>query len=138
MYLHMNSNGGVSLGGSLGGLFGFGDSFDLGSNHLYFPRERSQIVSTRSRAEYEEILRREDTKDGLKLAIYGAGCVGLAITAKNLEDTGARITTATSAAVCGVYALSAGYGIYQRHQRHKEYLKALEIESQKKQETQTT
>lgn len=126
MYLHMNSNGGVSVGGSIGSFFGFGDSYDFGSNHLFFPKDRTRFTTFANRAEYEENIRQMDIRDGAKVAIYGAASIGLAIAAKNLEEKGPKITTAASAGVCAVYALGAGYSIYQRHRRYADYLQTLE------------
>lgn len=123
MYLHMNSNGGVSLGGSLSSLFGFGDTFDFGENHLYFPRESRRVVTFKTDLEYEEAIRENDTRDALKIAIYGAGCVGLAIAAKEADDKSTRLTTGMSSAVCGVYAASSAYSIFQRHRRYNDYRK---------------
>ena len=134
MYMHINSKGGVSLGGAIGGFFG--DSFDLGSTHLFFPSERYTLVNFKTREEYEEAIRTMDTKDGLKLAIYGIGSIGLAVTASKLEEKGPKITTACSAAVCGVYALSAGYAIFQRHRRYAEYLNDLKKEKEKEEEAE--
>jgi len=133
MYIHMNSSGGISLGGAIGGLLGFGDSFQFGNNNLYFPKDDRHFVHFETREEYEEAIRQGDIHDGLKLAIYGTGSVCLGIAAAKAEEQSKKITTAMSSAVCGIYALGSGYAIIQRHRRYAEYLENLKKE--KKTET---